>query len=95
VRSPASSSTGTGSHGAALRGRDAVPPFPGGPAGRDPIRCNDDEGRSPRPASRRLGAPPGATVASQERAALAKVGRDGVHSQKVTYWAREPNIAPR
>jgi hypothetical protein len=33
-------------------------------------------------------------LVSQEGAALAKVGRDGVHSQKVTYWAREPNIVP-
>lgn len=30
----------------------------------------------------------------QEGAALAKVGRDGVHSQKVTYYAREPQIVP-
>ncbi len=26
---------------------------------------------------------------------LAKVGRDGVHSQRVTYYAREPHIASR
>lgn len=42
-----------------------------------------------------LEAPPGATLVSQEGAALAKVGRDGMHSQKVTYFAREPNIVPR
>ena len=42
-----------------------------------------------------LEAPTGAALVSQEGAALAKVGRDGVHSQKVTYWAREPNIVPR
>jgi hypothetical protein len=43
----------------------------------------------------KLEAPSGAIVVSQEGAALAKVGRDGVLSQKVTYWAREPNIVPR
>ena len=43
----------------------------------------------------RLEAPTGATLVSQEGAALAKVGRDGVHWQKVTYYAREPHIAPR
>jgi len=42
-----------------------------------------------------LESPVGATLVSQEGAALAMVGRDGVHSQKVTYFAREPNIAPR
>jgi hypothetical protein len=42
-----------------------------------------------------LEAPTGATVVSQEGAALAKVGPDGVHSQKVTYYAREPHIVPR
>ncbi len=42
-----------------------------------------------------LEAPTGAALVSQEGVALAKVGRDGVHSQKVTYWAREPNIVPR
>jgi hypothetical protein len=31
---------------------------------------------------------------SQEGAALAKVGRDGVHWQKVTYYASEPHIVP-
>ena len=25
---------------------------------------------------------------------MAKVGRDGVHSQKVTYYAREPHLVP-
>ncbi|MCJ7712588.1 MAG: nuclear transport factor 2 family protein [Chloroflexi bacterium] len=43
----------------------------------------------------RLEAPAGTTLVSQEGAALAKVGRDGVHSQRVTYYAREPHIAPR
>jgi len=42
-----------------------------------------------------LEAPTGATVVSQEGAALARVGRDGVHWQKVTYYAREPHIVPR
>jgi len=42
-----------------------------------------------------LEAPTGATLVSQEGAALAKVGRDGVHWQKVTYYAREPHIVPR
>ena len=43
----------------------------------------------------RLEAPTGATLVSQEGAALARVGRDGVHWQKVTYYAPEPQIAPR
>lgn len=42
-----------------------------------------------------LKAPAGSAVMSQEGAAVAKVGRDGVHSQKVTYYAREPQIVPR
>jgi SnoaL-like domain len=37
---------------------------------------------------------PGAALVSQAGAALAKVGRDGVHYQKVAYYAREPNLAP-
>jgi hypothetical protein len=43
----------------------------------------------------KMEAPSGGALASQEGAAVAKVGRDGVHSQRVTYWAREPNIVPR
>jgi hypothetical protein len=42
-----------------------------------------------------LEAPTGASLASQEGAALAEVGQDGVHWQKVTYYAREPEITPR
>jgi hypothetical protein len=41
-----------------------------------------------------LEAPTGSAVVSQEGAAVAKVGRDGVHSQRVTYYAREPQIVP-
>jgi hypothetical protein len=39
-------------------------------------------------------APAGAALVSQEGAALFKVGRDGVHSTKVTYYAHEPYIVP-
>jgi len=42
-----------------------------------------------------LEVPTGTALVSQEGAALAKVGSDGVHWQKVTYYAREPHIVPR
>ena len=38
---------------------------------------------------------PGSALASQEGAAVAKVGPDGVRSQKVTHYAREPQTVPR
>jgi hypothetical protein len=40
----------------------------------------------------RLNAPTGSAVVSQEGAAVTKVGPDGVHSSKVTYYEREPQI---
>jgi hypothetical protein len=43
----------------------------------------------------RLKSQPDSALASQEGAAVAKVGPDGVHSQRVTYYAREPQIMPR
>jgi len=37
----------------------------------------------------------GAAFSFQEGGALFKVGRDGVHCQKVAYYTREPQIVPQ